>query len=81
MMTLRLLVERYNKLASQTGAPVALAAFGLTSAETEKLFSTLDEDYHISRHLHFSKVGGQSYRISGEEVTHVALDAGISNLL
>jgi hypothetical protein len=81
MMTLKLLVDRYNKLASRPGAPVALAAFGLSSAETEKLFSTLDEDYHISRHLRFSKTQGQSYRISGVEVTHVALDAAISKLL
>jgi hypothetical protein len=81
MITLKLLVDRYNKLASQAGAPVALAAFGLSSAETEKLFSTLDEDYHISRHLRFSKTQGQTFRISGEEVTHVTLDAAIRNLL
>jgi hypothetical protein len=81
MMTLKLLVDRYRQLASQAGAPVALAAFGLSPAETEKLFSSLDEDYHINRHLHFSKTQGPSYRIGGEEVTHVALDAAIANLL
>jgi hypothetical protein len=81
MMTLKLLTERYNSLARQPGAPVALEGFGLSPEETEKLFSALDEDYHISRHLHFSKVNGRSYRVSGEEVTHVSIGAAIASLL
>jgi len=81
MMTLKVLTERYNSLASQPGAPVALGRFGLSPEETEKLFNALDEDYQINRHLHFSKVEGPTYRISGEEVTHVSMDAAISSLL
>lgn len=81
MMTLKMVVERYKSLASQPGAPVALEGFELSPQETEKLFNTLDEDYQISRHLHFSKAEGRAYRISGEKVTHVAMDAAISSLL
>ena len=81
MMTLTMIVERYGALVSQAGSPVALDAFGLPPDETEKLFNALDEDYHISRHLHFSRAEGRVYRISGEEVTHVAIDPAIASLL
>jgi hypothetical protein len=81
MMTLKTVTERYNALAKEPGTPVALEEFGLSPEETEKLFSGLDEDYHISRHLHFSKAEGRCYRISGEEVTHVAIDGAISSVL
>jgi len=81
MITLRTVVERYTSLAGRAGAAVALTEFGLSREETEKLFSALDEDYHISRHLRFSKMEGRVYRISGEEVTHVAMDEAIANLL
>jgi hypothetical protein len=80
-MNLREIVERYKLLAGSFGKPVALAAFGLETEETQKLFSAFDEDYHISRFLHFSCDEGQSYSINGECVTHVAIDAGISSLL
>ena len=81
MMTLKMAIERYRALAPGWGVPVALSDFGLSPTETEKLFNGLDEDYHISRHLHFSVRGGQTYRISGEEVTHVAIDEAISNVM
>ena len=81
MVTLKTVMERYNGLATGPGSPVALEDFGFPLAETEKLFSELDEDYQISRHLHFSKMEGYSYRVSGEEVTHVAINRGISRLL
>jgi hypothetical protein len=81
MMTLQMVVERYSALASLPGIPVALEQFGLSPEETGKLFNALDEDYQISRHLHFSKAKCRAYQISGEEVTHVVLDAAISSLL
>jgi hypothetical protein len=81
MMTLKMVVDRYRALTRGWGTPAALSEFGLSAAETEKLFGGLDEDYHISRHLHFSTGEGPSYRISGEDVTHIAIDEGISNLL
>jgi len=81
MMTLKMVVDRYRDKAEGWGSPVALPEFGLSAADTEKLFGVLDDDYHLSRHLHFSKREGQAYRISGEEVTHVAIDEAISGLL
>jgi hypothetical protein len=81
MQTLREVVDRYASLAKSFGEPVALSAFQLSAEETSRLFTGLDEDYHISRFLHFSAGAGQSYVIGGESVTHVALDAAISTVL
>ena len=54
-MSLRELVDRYRSLAGSFGQPVALASFGLDPAETERLFSAYDEDYHISRFFQFTR--------------------------
>lgn len=81
MMNLRELVERYAALAGSFGEPVALSAFGLAPGETASLFTALDEDYHISRFLHFAHSQGQSYVVSGEAVTHLAIDPAIYSLL
>lgn len=82
MLTLRELVDRYLTLAGEFGKPVALAAFGLSPAEVERVFSSYDEDYHISRFFHFSEAEtGSAYSISGEPVTHVALDPEIKLIL
>ena len=81
MMNLREIVERYKALAKTSGEPVALEAFGLSPAETAKLFTALDEDYHISRFLTFSQAQGAQYSISGNPVTHLRIDEGILSLL
>lgn len=81
MMDLRRIVERYAALASGFGEPVPLEKFGLDKQETEKVFSGLDEDYHISRFLHFSRAEGQVYEVNGEGVTHLVLDRAISSIL
>ena len=81
MINLREVVERYATLAGTFGNPVALSDFGLTAEETANLFSTFEEDYHISRFLHFSGDEGTSYSISGEAVTHVAIDPAIYSIL
>lgn len=81
MMSLREVVERYASLAESFSKPVALSAFGLSARETENLFSGFDEDYHISRYLHFSRDDGERYTISGETVTHVAIDQDVYSLL
>ncbi len=80
-MNLNEVVKRYAGLAGNFGNPVALSAFGLGAQETQKLFSAFDEDYHISRFLHFSHANGQTYSISGDAVTHVAVDPSIYSLL
>jgi hypothetical protein len=80
-MGLKELVAKYLAAAGSFGAAVPLEAFGISRAETEKVFSVLDEDYQISRFFHFSEQGGASYSINGFPQTHVALDAAIESLL
>lgn len=82
MMTLRELVERYRSLAGVFGAPVALSGFGLPALETERVFSSYDEDYHISRFFHFSDAGSSpKFSINGIPATHVSLDVEIETIL
>ena len=80
-MTLRQLVDLYLSHAGQFGEPVTLSSFGLSPAETELLFSSYDEDYHISRFFHFSESDGTRFSINGIPVTHVSLDAEIGTIL
>jgi hypothetical protein len=85
--SLRNLIEKYRQLAGGFGRPLALAAFGLSREETERVFGIFDEDYHISRFFHFSlqpaaaEHSGQSYLINGFPQSHVALDAEIESIM
>ena len=81
MMSLQQLVANYRTLAGDFGKPVALSAFALTAAETERLFSSYDEDYHISRFFDFSESRGEQYSINGIPATHVSIDAEIQTIL
>jgi hypothetical protein len=81
MMNLRELVQLYRSLAGEFGSPVALSAFRLPPADTERLFSSFDEDYHISRFFHFSESAGTRFSINGIPATHVSLDAQIQTIL
>jgi hypothetical protein len=81
MMPLRALVDRYLSAAGGFGIPVALSSFALSTAETERLFSGYDEDYHISRFFHFSQDAGAQYSVNGFPATHVAIDAEIESIL
>jgi len=81
MLPLKKLVERYRALAVQFGNPVALTTFDFTRDETERLFSSYDEDYHISRFFHFSEADGMSFTINGERVSHVTIDPEIDSIL
>jgi hypothetical protein len=80
-MSLREVVEKYLALAGGYGRPGALADFGFDRAETERTFAAFDEDYHISRYFHFSRVTGTAYAINGFEHTHVSIDAEIQDIL
>ncbi|MGB9467273.1 MAG: hypothetical protein WBR10_19355 [Candidatus Acidiferrum sp.] len=80
-MTLRQLVDLYLSLAGQFCKPVALSSFQLSVPETERLFSSYDEDYHISRFFHFSEADGAKFSINGIPVTHVSIDAEIETIL
>ena len=81
MMPLRDLVRLYRSHAGNFGEPVALSAFGLTNAETGRLFSGYDEDYHISRFFQFSEGAGEKFSINGIPATHVSLDPEIETIL
>jgi hypothetical protein len=81
MTDLRELVERYVALAGGFGKPVELSQFHLSPPETVSVFSSFDEDYHISRYLHFSNKAGKSYMIGAEHVTHLSIDASIKDIL
>lgn len=81
IMSLSELVRRYRSQAGEFGRPVALSAFPLNHSEIERLFSSYDEDYHISRFFHFSEADGQKFLINGVAATHVTLDAEIETIL
>ncbi len=81
IMPLSELIRRYRSLAGAFGAPVALASFQLPAAETERLFSSYDEDYHISRFFHFSEAAGEKFSINGIPATHISLDPEIEMIL
>lgn len=80
-MTLRQLVDLYLSKAGQFGNAVALTAFQLSPTETVSLFSSYDEDYHISRFFHFSESEGVKFSVNGIPVTHVRFDAEIETIL
>jgi hypothetical protein len=80
-MNLSEVVKKYLSVAGGYGRVMALSDFGLDPAEMEKIFSAFDEDYHISRFFHFTKVGGAAYKINGFEHTHVSIDAEIETIL
>jgi hypothetical protein len=74
-------VEKYKSLAGEFNKATPLSAFALTRAETESLFSSYDEDYHISRFFHFSEAGGETFAINGIPATHVSVDPEIQTIL
>jgi hypothetical protein len=81
MLNLREGVDRYLAVTHSFGQTVALSALGLSPTELQTLFNTLDEDYHLSRFLHFSNIAGEAYVISGQAVTHLSIDPAIQSIL
>ena len=80
-MTLRELVEKYLSIAGGYAFLAPLADFGIERDELERIISAFDEDYHISRYLHFSQVSGPTYKINGFDQTHISIDAEIQSVL
>jgi hypothetical protein len=80
-MTLRQIVEKYLAIAGGYAFLAPLADFGLSKSAAESIFSAFDEDYHISRFMHFSQVSGSAYNINGFEQTHISIDADIQSVL
>ena len=80
-MTLRQAVEKYLSVAGSYGRPVALSSLGLSREEIETTFGHLDEDYHISRFIHFQCAAGANFSINGFPQTHVSIDQGVQSAL
>jgi hypothetical protein len=80
-MTLREIVEKYLAIAGGFAFLAPLADFGMERNTAERTFGALDEDYHISRYLHFSQVSGTAYNINGFEQTHISIDEEIQSIL
>jgi hypothetical protein len=80
-INLRTVVETYVAVAGGYGKSVALSSLGLSPEDTERIFSIFDEDYRISRFLHFRNASGEKYKINGFPQTHVSLDAEVQEIL
>jgi hypothetical protein len=80
-MSLKEIVEKYLAIAGGFTFLAPLADFGMDKGEAERVFGAFDEDYHISRFLHFTQVSGPGYSINGFEQTHVSMDEEIRSLL
>ena len=78
---LREAIQKYLAAAGGYGRPAALSALGLSAEQIEKLFGALDEDYHISRYLHFQCAAGANYNINGFPQTHLSIDSEIQTIL
>jgi hypothetical protein len=76
-LNLREAIRRYLAASGGYGRPTALSALGLTAQQIEKIFGALDEDYHISRFLHFQCAAGTNFNINGFPQTHVSIDSDI----
>jgi hypothetical protein len=74
-------IGKYLAAAGGYGRPAALSALGLTAAQIEKIFGALDEDYNISRYLHFQCAAGANYNINGFPQTHLSIDSEIQTIL
>ena len=80
-MTLQEIVEKYLAIAGGFTFLAPLAEFGFERGEVERVFGAFDEDYHISRYLHFSQVSGVSFNINGFDQTHISIDEEIGSIL
>lgn len=75
------LVKNYLAAAGKYGEPAELRALGGSREEIEGLLGAFDEDYHISRFLHFRNEAGESYNINGFPQTHLTIDSEIQSIL
>jgi hypothetical protein len=85
------IVKKYLEISGGFDRPVHLSALGLSTGETEKMISALDEDYQISRYMLLSRERDEAlgayaqearvYLINGFEVSHLSFQAGIQKLL
>jgi len=81
VMTLREIVEKYLAIAGGFSFLAPLERFGMKREEVERVFGSFDEDYHISRYIHFTQVSGPAFTVNGFEQTHVSMDEEIQTIL
>lgn len=90
-VNLAAIVKTYLRIAGEFDRPVHLSQFGLTKSETEKIISTLDEDYQISRYLQLSREpdaeltsfpsDARVFFINGHEASHLSFHPDIQKIL
>jgi hypothetical protein len=80
-MELKEIIEKYLAAAGAYGKPISLSSLGLSKEGIEDVFSTFDEDYHISRFFHFSRAAGANFQINGFPQTHVSIDSEVQSIL
>ena len=78
---LKEIVEKYLAVAGAYGMQIPLASLALSKEEIEEVFSTFDEDYHISRFFHFACAAGADFQVSGFPQTHVSIDSEVKSIL
>ncbi|HKQ88479.1 MAG TPA: hypothetical protein VJS43_17105 [Candidatus Acidoferrales bacterium] len=81
IMGLREIVDRYLAAAGAYGKVIPISALRLPRAEAEKTFNVLDEDYNISRFIHFVCAAGADYSINGFPQSHISIDSDIQSIL
>lgn len=90
-MDLAAVVKKYLEVAGGFDRPVHLSRLGLSKSETEKVISTFDEDYQISRYMLLSLERDEetqslpsetrAYLVNGFEVSHISFRPEIQKLL
>lgn len=80
MLSLQEVVDHYLRQGGGFGTSVELKSLACSNVDVSQLFSAFDEDYHISRFLHFTNAGGEEFTINGFPATHVSIDAQIRSL-
>jgi len=90
-MDLAAFVKKYAELSGGSGGAVHLSEFGLCKMEMEKVISTFDDDYQISRYMVLSREPDEDlvsyppdarvYSINGFEVSHVSIAPGIRKVV
>ena len=90
-MDLAAAVKKYLEMTGGFDRPMHLSRFGLQKAETEKVISTWDEDYQISRYMLLSRERDEAlesfpgdarvFLINGFECSHLTFHENIQQLL
>jgi hypothetical protein len=84
-MNLGEIVQKYLAAAGAYGKQIPLASLGLAKDGLEGTLGAFDEDYHISRFLHFTcakeSSAPLSYQINGFPQTHISIDSDVQSIL